>query len=88
MDENNYDLNTSRMILFGIKYDHVLTLIMVLAKFHIYHESKDIFEKRPRFDTFKREHNIKHLVILTSINLCKNCISGCVVLKTYDTVLC
>ncbi len=44
---------TPRMILSGTNYDHVLTLITLRAKFHIY-KSK-ILEKRLSLDIFNRE---------------------------------
>ena len=53
-DKINVDLNmTTLTILFGSKYDYVLTLLMSLAKFHIYRAK--MTEKRPNFEAFKQE---------------------------------
>ncbi len=52
--KTNVDLELiSATILFGSKYDLVLTLIMVLAKYHIYRAK--MLEKLPELNTLKQE---------------------------------
>jgi len=53
-DKTNYDMNiTPLVILFGSKNNYILTLVMNLAKYHIY-KSKMV-KKRPNFEAFKQE---------------------------------